>query len=178
MVAVRILELGCGAGDLLAKLEPVYGYGIDLSPRLIGAAKSKYPVLHFETADAGNLQLEGEFDFIICSDLLNDLWDVQTVAEPGREGQPLRHKGLSRVHYQTIAANRAYSGEIEPFGDFDLLFGAARYNLKILGLPIPYWERKYGRRTSSDGSMGCCFSAWCCWHRDGFALCRERDQEF
>jgi hypothetical protein len=43
-----------------------------------------------------------------------------------------------------IAANRAYFGEIDPFGDFDLLFGAARYNLKILGLPIRYRERKYG----------------------------------
>jgi glycosyltransferase involved in cell wall biosynthesis len=53
-------------------------------------------------------------------------------------------KVLSRVHYQTIAANRAYFGEIDPFGDFDLLFGAARYNLKILGLPIRYRERKYG----------------------------------
>jgi hypothetical protein len=51
---------------------------------------------------------------------------------------------LSRSHYETIAANRAYFGEIDPFGDFDLLFGAARYNLKILDLPIRYRERKYG----------------------------------
>jgi hypothetical protein len=53
-------------------------------------------------------------------------------------------KVLSRSHYETIAANRAYFGEIDPFGDFDLLFGAARYNLKILDLPIRYRERKYG----------------------------------
>jgi glycosyltransferase involved in cell wall biosynthesis len=53
-------------------------------------------------------------------------------------------KVLSRVHYQTIAANRAYFGEIDPFGDVDLLFGAGRYNLKIVGLPIRYRERKYG----------------------------------
>lgn len=78
---MRILELGCGEGDLLAKLEPAYGYGIDLSSRLIGNARSKYPGLHFETGDANRLQLEGEFDFVICSDLLNDLWDVQAVFE-------------------------------------------------------------------------------------------------
>jgi SAM-dependent methyltransferase len=78
---MRILELGCGDGQLLAKLEPAYGYGIDLSGRLIDRARSQYPGLHFEKRDAGNLQLEGEFDFIICSDLLNDLWDVQTVFE-------------------------------------------------------------------------------------------------
>jgi hypothetical protein len=53
-------------------------------------------------------------------------------------------KVLSRTHYQTIAANRGYFGEIDPFGDFDLLFGAARYNLKILDLPVRYRERKYG----------------------------------
>ena len=53
-------------------------------------------------------------------------------------------KVLSRTHYQIIAANRAYFGDIDPFGDFDLLFGAARYNLKILDLPVRYRERKYG----------------------------------
>jgi SAM-dependent methyltransferase len=78
---MRILELGCGDGELLAKLEPAYGCGIDLSSQLIDRAKSKFPALHFESGDAGALQLEGEFDFIICSDLLNDLWDVQTVFE-------------------------------------------------------------------------------------------------
>jgi SAM-dependent methyltransferase len=78
---MRVLELGCGDGELLAKLEPAYGCGIDLSPQLIDRAKSKFPGMHFEVGDAGALQLEGEFDFIICSDLLNDLWDVQTVFE-------------------------------------------------------------------------------------------------
>jgi 2-polyprenyl-3-methyl-5-hydroxy-6-metoxy-1,4-benzoquinol methylase len=78
---MRILELGCGDGDLLARLEPAYGSGIDLSTQLIDKARSKYPRLHFETADASDLQLEGEFDFIICSDLLNDLWDAQSVFE-------------------------------------------------------------------------------------------------
>jgi SAM-dependent methyltransferase len=76
---MRVLELGCGDGGLLAKLDPAYGYGIDLSSGLIESARSKYPGLHFEVEDASNLHIEGEFDFIICSDLLNDLWDVQSV---------------------------------------------------------------------------------------------------
>ena len=53
-------------------------------------------------------------------------------------------KVLSRASYEIIAANRDYFGEIDPFGDFDLIFGAARYNLKILDLPVRYRERKYG----------------------------------
>jgi glycosyltransferase involved in cell wall biosynthesis len=53
-------------------------------------------------------------------------------------------KVLSRDNYDKIAASRAYFGEFDPFGDFDLLFGAARLNLKIADLPIRYGGRTYG----------------------------------
>ena len=53
-------------------------------------------------------------------------------------------KVLSRAHYKRIAANRAYFGDFDPFGDFDLLFGAAKLNLKIADVPIRYKERTYG----------------------------------
>lgn len=64
-------------------------------------------------------------------------------------GQPVKDtlcgtKVLSRTHYEQIAANRAYFGDFDPFGDFDLLFGAARLNLKIADVPIRYRERTYG----------------------------------
>jgi SAM-dependent methyltransferase len=53
-------------------------------------------------------------------------------------------KVLSRRHYDQIAFNRSYFGEFDPFGDFDLLFGAAKLNLKIVDVPIRYRERTYG----------------------------------
>ncbi len=53
-------------------------------------------------------------------------------------------KVLWREDYEKIAAGRKYFGEIDPFGDFDLLFGAAKLNLKIVEVPIRYQERKYG----------------------------------
>lgn len=53
-------------------------------------------------------------------------------------------KVLTRAHYERIAANRAYFGDFDPFGDFDLLFGAGRLNLKIADVPIRYRERTYG----------------------------------
>jgi SAM-dependent methyltransferase len=64
-------------------------------------------------------------------------------------GQPVKDtlcgtKVLSRAHYHRIAANRAYFGDFDPFGDFDLLFGAAKLNLKIADVPIRYRERTYG----------------------------------
>jgi hypothetical protein len=64
-------------------------------------------------------------------------------------GQPVRDtlcgtKVLWREDYKKIAANRAYFGETDPFGDFDLLFGSARLNLKIRDIPVHYKERTYG----------------------------------
>ncbi len=64
-------------------------------------------------------------------------------------GQPIKDtlcgtKVLWRSEYESIAANRAYFGDFDPFGDFDLIFGAARLNLKIVDLPIRYRERTYG----------------------------------
>ena len=63
-------------------------------------------------------------------------------------------KVLYRKDYDQIAANRAYFGDFDPFGDFDLLFGAARLNLKIVDLPIRYHERKYGETNISRFSHG------------------------
>ncbi len=53
-------------------------------------------------------------------------------------------KVLWRRDYELIAANRHHFGDFDPFGDFDLLFGAARLNLKIIDVPIRYRERTYG----------------------------------
>jgi len=53
-------------------------------------------------------------------------------------------KVLSRENYQRIADNRAFFGDFDPFGDFDLLFGAARLNMKIIDLPVRYRARTYG----------------------------------
>ena len=46
-------------------------------------------------------------------------------------------KVLWREDYERIAANRAYFGDFDPFGDFDLLFGAARLNLRIVDIADP-----------------------------------------
>jgi glycosyltransferase involved in cell wall biosynthesis len=64
-------------------------------------------------------------------------------------GQPIKDtlcgtKVLWKADYDLISANRSYFGDFDPFGDFDLLFGAARLGLKITDLPIRYRERTYG----------------------------------
>ncbi len=53
-------------------------------------------------------------------------------------------KVLTKAHYLDIARNRAYFGDFDPFGDFDLIFGASKLNLKVIEIPIRYAERTYG----------------------------------
>ena len=74
-------------------------------------------------------------------------------------GQPIRDtlcgtKVLWRADYQRIADNRSYFGDFDPFGDFDLLFGAARLNLKIMEVPIRYRARRYGETNISRWKHG------------------------
>lgn len=79
-------------------------------------------------------------------------------------GQPVKDtlcgtKVLSREAYNEIAANRAYFGDFDPYGDFDLLFGAAKLSLKITDMPVRYRSRTYGAPN---------ISRW----RDGWLLLR------
>jgi SAM-dependent methyltransferase len=63
-------------------------------------------------------------------------------------------KVLRRAHYERIAANRAYFGDFDPFGDFDLIFGAAKLNLKLVEIPIRYQAREYGETQISRFADG------------------------
>jgi len=53
-------------------------------------------------------------------------------------------KVMFKSDYEELVANRAYFGDFDPFGDFDLIFGAVKLNLKVIELPIRYKERQYG----------------------------------
>lgn len=63
-------------------------------------------------------------------------------------------KVLLRRDYERIAANRAYFGDFDPFGDFDLIFGASKLNLKTVEIPIRYTSRDYGETQISRFSHG------------------------
>ncbi len=63
-------------------------------------------------------------------------------------------KAFTKENYEKIARNRPFFGDFDPFGDFDLIFGAAKLNLKIIDLPIRYQERKYGETNISRWAHG------------------------
>lgn len=82
---MRVLELGCCTGDLLAELKPSFGVGVDISSSAIEAAKRTYPNLEFYAGDieAANLieSLPGPFDYIVVVDTLGSLEDCQLMFE-------------------------------------------------------------------------------------------------
>ncbi len=77
----RVLEVGCGSGDLLAALRPSLGVGIDFSAEMLERARKRHPESYFIRSDAHRLPFKEQFDNIIFSDTLNDLWDLQKVFE-------------------------------------------------------------------------------------------------
>ncbi len=98
----RVLELGCGEGDLLAALQPSVGVGVDLTAEMIARARRKHPELRFITADVERLDLDETFDAIVATDLVNELWDVQAWLER------LRRLCHSRTRVVLSFYNRAW----------------------------------------------------------------------
>jgi SAM-dependent methyltransferase len=79
----RVLELGSGNGELLAALQPGYGVGAELSPALVRQAQARHAGLEFVAADAASVELaeDAPFDYVILSDLVGYLDDVQACFE-------------------------------------------------------------------------------------------------
>ncbi|MBI3973774.1 MAG: glycosyltransferase [Chloroflexi bacterium] len=101
----RVLELGCGIGDLLAAVRPSFGVGVDLSEQMLKEARSRHArpasaipaagragqtgqvtrvgdgILVFVRGDAQELPLNTKFDYVICSDLLGHVNDIQALLD-------------------------------------------------------------------------------------------------
>ncbi len=83
----RVLEIGCGTGDLLAQVQPGEGVGIDFSPNVVAIAQAKHPQLTFYCLDAETVcpedlgPLGAPFEFIILSGTLGHLGNIQTVLQ-------------------------------------------------------------------------------------------------
>ncbi|MBN1866952.1 glycosyltransferase [Candidatus Sumerlaeota bacterium] len=77
----RVLEIGCATGELLAAAKPSRGVGLDISSKMLELASDKYPEYEFVEGDAHDLPLEEKFDYVILSDTVGNLWDVQRCFE-------------------------------------------------------------------------------------------------
>ena len=80
-----VLELGCATGDLLNAVKPSKGIGVDFSGNALETAQKKYPHLQFIHANVLDFVLEEPVNYVIISDLLPSLWDVQAFFKRLRE---------------------------------------------------------------------------------------------
>ena len=76
-----VLEIGCGDGDLLAALDPSFGVGVDVSPKMVELARSRHSGLEFEVAAGEELELGRTFDYIVLSDLMPFVHDLVALLE-------------------------------------------------------------------------------------------------
>lgn len=77
----KVLHIGCGCGDLLCKVRPSYGVGIELDRKALEVARERHPHLIFECQDPHGLDLDETFDYVIVSNSLGQWHDVQKVIE-------------------------------------------------------------------------------------------------
>lgn len=77
----KVLEIGAGTGELLASVNPSLGVGIDISEGMVKIAQKKFPEYSFITAKAEDIPLNEEFEYVILSDLIGNLEDVQKAFE-------------------------------------------------------------------------------------------------
>lgn len=85
----RVLEIGCGRGDLLAALRPSVGVGVDVSEGMTNAARRRHPGLRFVQAAGEDLDLGETFDYIVLSDVVSYVYDLQALfATVARHSHP------------------------------------------------------------------------------------------
>jgi len=77
----RVLEVGCATGELLAALEPGFGVGVDLSPKMADIAQKKFPQYKFFSGEVSGLPLSEKFDYIVLSGVIGELEDIQKFFE-------------------------------------------------------------------------------------------------
>ncbi len=121
----RVLELGCGRGQLLAALAPAYGVGVDFSAKAVAKAKALHPDLNFVLGDAEDpatlAGIEGPFDYIVIADTIGMFEDIDGT--------------LGRVHHLCAPSTRIiisyYSHLWEPILKLAELLGLRNKQPKI-----------------------------------------------
>jgi SAM-dependent methyltransferase len=102
---LRVLDLGCGTGDVLAGLEPSHGVGVDLSPAMVAEARRLYPDVEFRVGDVEDADfiasLPRPFDVILIVDTIGSLEDCQAALE-GLHGLCTRETRLVIAHYSHL----------------------------------------------------------------------------
>lgn len=118
-----MLEIGCGRGELLASLKPSRGVGVEVSSGMVEAARKRHPGLEFIEAPGESISLGETFDYVVLSDLVPYVYDLQA----------LMTAAAAHCHARTRVIANTYSN----------LWRGPLWALRVLGLrpdrPIRNW---------------------------------------
>ncbi|MCK4649404.1 class I SAM-dependent methyltransferase, partial [bacterium] len=73
----KILEIGCGIGNIIGYLKPKYGVGIDISKNMVDIAREKHSSLIFRVMSVEDIEIKDKFDYILLADVIEHLTDVE-----------------------------------------------------------------------------------------------------
>ena len=149
--ALRVLEIGCATGELIAAFPTVDGgfrMGVDISPRNIDVARERFPFVQFQAGDFRQLELP-RFDVVILSDILEHvlddvhfLLDASNLATHVLVNLPLECNWLNR--------KRAY-GSADTSGhlrSYDLEQGLDLF--RSAGLEVRKWQQIWIHETEAE----------------------------
>jgi len=140
----KVIEIGCGTGDIIAEIKANKKVGVDISHEMINIARQKHPDVQFEVGNVENLETEEKFDYIFLADVIEHI-----------ENLPMAMKTLERICSQETKIIFTYANPLwEP-----LLLALEKMNLKMPEGPhyrIPYFRfkklfRKYGFKKIERG---------------------------
>ncbi len=160
----RILDLGCGTGQLTAKIAAVGAtvLGLDASPDMVGQARRNYPRMQFQLHDATNMQFENEFDAVFSNAALHWMLDASTVAkniaralkDGGRFVAELGGQGnIQQIVAALEVARERHTGAIPPRRTFFPSIAEYTAILEAVGLETQL-AQLYDRPTPLEGERG------------------------
>lgn len=123
----RVLEIGCGTGEILSQTQASRAVGIDISGEMIKLARAKFLDLTFIHSSLEESELKEKFDFILMTDLIHHVYDVMSVFE----------KVHTLCHPQTKIIVTSINPWWDPFFKF-----AERFKLKAPDVPLNYFDRR------------------------------------
>jgi 2-polyprenyl-3-methyl-5-hydroxy-6-metoxy-1,4-benzoquinol methylase len=77
----KVLEIGCGTGDLISSVEAQDAFGIDISSEMIRIARKKHSNVNFQTSTIENYKTDMVFDCIFLADVIEHLENVSSAVQ-------------------------------------------------------------------------------------------------
>jgi trans-aconitate methyltransferase len=160
----RILDLGCGPGQLTGKIAAAGAdvIGLDASPDMIGQARQNFPRLQFRLQDATAMRWQDEFDAVFSNAALHWILDAaavtKNIARALKPGGRLvaefgGHGNIRQIVTTIEGALQKHTGNVPPPRTYFPSIPEYAALLDAAGLEVQF-AHLYDRPTPLEGDRG------------------------